>query len=91
LAILGGLVGTVAAYNMGPHYKSLIQVIYDDMDYAKQKKLFDAIQSVVSSIDITDIAKFVFLLSNSSSIKQAIIHEAINFISNEMSLQIAQN
>lgn len=89
--ILGGIVGTIAAYNMTQNYKSLLQVIHDDMDVEKQKKMFDAIQSVVTSIDITDVIKFVVLLSANQSIKTAVIYEAINFIQNEMSMQISQN
>lgn len=88
--ILGGLVGTVAAVNMTSNYKSLIQIL-DEMDYNKQKKLFDAIQSVVANIDIADVTKFVLLLTTSQSIKQAVIHEAINFVRNELSMQITQN
>lgn len=86
---LGGLVGTIAAFNMSQNYKSLLQIIHDDMDYEKQKKLFDAIQNVVSTIDITDVVKFVVLLSTNQSIKQAVIHEAINFVQKELSMQIA--
>lgn len=89
--ILGGIVGTIAAYNMSQNYKSLLQVIHEDMDVEKQKKLFDAIQSVVTSIDITDAIKFVVLLSTNQSIKKAVIYETINFIQNELSMQISQN
>lgn len=89
--ILGGIVGTIAAYNMTQNYKSLLQVIHDDMDVEKQKKMFDAIQNVVTSIDITDAIKFVVLLSSNESIKKAVIYETINFIQNEMSMQISQN
>lgn len=89
--ILGGIVGTIAAYNMSQSYKSLLQVIHEDMDVEKQKKLFDAIQSVVTSIDITDAIKFVVLLSTNQSIKKAVIYETINFIQNELSMQISQN
>lgn len=85
------MVGTIAAFNMTQNYKSFLQIIHDDMDYEKQKKLFDSIQSVVTSIDITDVVKFVVLLSTNQSIKQAVINEAINFVRNELSLQIAQN
>lgn len=88
---LGGLVGTIAAFNMTQNYKSLLQVIHDDMDYEKQKKLFDSIQAVVTAIDITDVIKFVVLLSTNQSIKQLVINEAINFVRNEMSMQIARN
>lgn len=89
--ILGGIVGTIAAYNMSQSYKSLLQVIHEDMDVEKQKKLFDAIQSVVTSIDITDAIKFVVLLSTNQSIKKAVIYETINFIQNELSMEISQN
>jgi len=89
--ILGGLVGTIAAFNMTQNYKSLLQVIHDDMDYEKQKKLFDSIQGVVTAIDITDVVKFVVLLSTNQSVKQLVINEAINFVRNEMSMQIARN
>lgn len=89
--ILGGIVGTIAAFNMTQNYKSLLQVIHDEMDEEIQKRMFDAIQSVVTSIDITDAIKFVVLLSSNQSIKQAVIYEAINFIQNEMSMQISHN
>lgn len=82
--------GTIAACNMTQNYKSLLQIIHE-MDYEKQKKLFDVIQQVVSSIDITDVIKFTVLLTTSQSIKQAVIHETINFVRNELSMQITQN
>lgn len=82
--------GTIAACNMTQNYKSLLQIIHE-MDYEKQKKLFDVVQKVVSSIEITDIIKFTVLLTTSQSIKQAVIHETINFVRNELSMQITQN
>lgn len=82
--------GSIAAYNMTQNYKSLLQIIHE-MDYEKQKKLFDVLQKAVSSVDITDVIKFTVLLSTSQSIKQAVIHETINFVRNELSLQITQN
>lgn len=88
--ILGGLLGTIAAFNMTPNYKSLIQVI-NEMDFQTQKRLFDVIQNVVTSIDITDIVKFIVLLTTSQSIKQAVICEAINFIRNELSMEITRS
>jgi len=88
--ILGGFVGTIAACNMTQNYTSLLQIIHE-MEYEKQKKMFDAIQKVVSTIDITDVVKFTILLTTSQSIKTAVIHEAINFVRNELSLQISQN
>lgn len=88
--VKGGLVGTVAAYNMASNYKSLLQVLHE-LDYDKQKKLFDALQNVASSVNIADAAKFAIVLATSQSTKQAIIHETINFIRNELSMQITQN
>lgn len=88
--ILGGLVGTLAAYNMSPDYKGLKQIIYE-MDYEKSKKLYDAIQNVISSIDISDVVKFTILLTTNQSIKKVVIHEAINFIRNELNMKITQN
>jgi len=85
--ILGGVVGTVAACSMTKDFKSLLQIIHE-MDYEKQKKLFDTIQNVVSSIDVSDAVKLIVLLSTSQSMKQAVIHETINFLRNEMSLEI---
>lgn len=83
--ILGGAIGTVVACTMTKDFKSLLQII-NEMDYDKQKKLFDTIQNVISSIDISDVIKLVVLLSTNQSIKQAVIHETINFLRNEMSL-----
>jgi len=88
--LAGGLVGTIAAYNITPNYASLLQIIHE-MEYEKQKKMFDAIQKVVSTVDITDVVKFTVLLTTSQSIKSAVIHEAINFVHNELSLQISQS
>lgn len=88
--ILGGVLGTLAAYNMTSNYKSLIQIIYE-MDFHTQKRLFDVIQNVVTTIDITDAVKFMVLLTTSQSIKQAVICEAINFVRNELSMEIMRN
>jgi len=88
--LAGGLVGTIAACNMTENYASLLQIIHE-MEYEKQKKMFDAIQKVVSTVDITDVVKFTLLLTTSQSIKSAVIHEAINFVRNELSLQISQS
>lgn len=69
---------------------SLIQVI-GEMDYQTQKKLFDVIQNVVTSIDIKDVVTFVVLLTTNQSIKEAVICEVINFIRNEMSMEITRS
>jgi len=82
--------GTVAACSMTQDFKSLLQIIHE-MDYEKQKKMFDTVQSIISSIDISDVVKFVVLLTTSQSIKQAVIHETINFLRNEMSLEICRS
>lgn len=82
--------GTIAAYSMSPDYKSFTQIIYD-LDYEKQKKLFDAIQNAIISVDITDVAKFAIALATSQSLKQIVLQESINFIRNELSMQITQN
>ncbi|XP_025195007.1 protein C19orf12 homolog [Melanaphis sacchari] len=88
--IAGGVMGTVAACSMTNDFKSFLQIIHE-MDYEKQKKLFDTIQNVVSSIDISDAVKLMLLLTTSQSIKQAVIHETINFLRNEMSLEICRS
>lgn len=88
--ILGGVIGTVAACSMTNDFKSLLQII-KEMDYEKQKKLFDTLQNVVTSIDIADVVKLMILLSTSQSIKQVVIHETINFLRNEMSLEICRS
>lgn len=88
--VLGGVLGTIAAFNMTPNYKSLLQVI-SEMNYDVQKKMVDTLQNVVTSIDITDVIKFGILLTTNQSIKQAVIYEAINFIRNELSMEIAKS
>lgn len=88
--ILGALVGTVAALNMTQNFTSLLQIIHE-MEYEKQKKMFDAVQNVVSTVDITNVVKFTMLLTTSQSIKSAVIHEVINFVHNELSLEISQS
>lgn len=82
--------GTLAAYNMSQNYKSLLQVIHE-LDFEKQKKMFDVVQNVVSGVDISDVIKFGILLTTNQSIKQLVICEVINFVRNELSMQIAQN
>lgn len=88
--VLGGLLGTLVACNMTSNYKSLIQVI-SEMDYDKQKRMVDTLQNVVTSIDITDVIKFGILLTTNQSIKQVVIFEAINFIRNELSMEIVRS
>lgn len=88
--VLGSILGTLAMLQMTSNYKSLIQVI-NELDYDVQKKLFDTLQNTVSNIDITDVIKFGMLLTTNQSIKNAIIFEAINFIRNELSLEITQS
>lgn len=82
--------GTLAAYNMSQNYKSLLQVIHE-MDFDKQKKMFDVVQNVVSGVDISDVIKFGILLTTNQSIKQLVICEVINFVRNELSMQITEN
>lgn len=88
--IAGGVMGTVAAYSMTNDFKSLLQVIHE-MDYNVQKKLFDTIQNALTSIDISDAVKLVLLLTTSQSMKQIVIRETINFLRNEMSLEICRS
>ncbi|XP_050534643.1 protein C19orf12-like [Daktulosphaira vitifoliae] len=85
--IAGGLLGTAAAASLAPNYKSLIDVI-QDLDYDEQKRMVDTIQKALDSINIQDVAKFAIALATSSSIKQIVIRETINFVQNELSLAI---
>ncbi|VVC28170.1 Hypothetical protein CINCED_3A021210 [Cinara cedri] len=87
--LTGGIVGTIAAYSMSPDYKSFIEIIHD-LDYEKQKKLFDAIKNSISSVDITDVVKFSIALATSQSLKEIVIKEAIKFVSNELNMQITR-
>jgi hypothetical protein len=88
--ILGGVLGTIATLQMTSNYKSLIQVI-NELNYDVQKKMFDALQNIATNIDITDVIKFGMLLTTNQSMKQAIIFEIINFVRNELSMEIVRS
>ncbi|XP_050430585.1 protein C19orf12-like isoform X2 [Adelges cooleyi] len=88
--LAGGLVGTVAAVSMAPNYKSLLEVIHE-LDYETQRKMFDAIQNAVQSVDLKDVVNLTITLAASQSIKQIVIRETMNFIQNELQMAIASS
>jgi hypothetical protein len=69
-------------------FKSVPQVIMNDMTAAQRERLVASVSRVIEDLRMEDIALLLPMLLNSPGAKEAILKSVFAFLQNEMQLQI---
>jgi hypothetical protein len=87
--IAGGIVGGCTAYLMSKDkFKSIPEVIMQDMTYAERERLAASVAAVIAHLRVEDAALLLPMLLNSPGAKEAVLRSVFAFMQNEMRLQI---
>lgn len=81
--------------NKSPHtqsfagqFKSVAEVIRNDMTDVQREQLKNHIMAVASEFEVTDLAVLLPMLMSNTSIQTAALRTVVSFVTNEMNLQI---
>lgn len=79
----------VYSYLFLGQFKSVAEVIRNDMTDRQREQLKDHILAVASDFEVTDLAALLpMIMMSNSSIQAAVLKTVITFVTNEMHLQI---
>uniref|UniRef100_U5EZ00 Uncharacterized protein n=1 Tax=Corethrella appendiculata TaxID=1370023 RepID=U5EZ00_9DIPT len=85
---IGGAIGGLTAANVCSNFKSVSQVINEDLTVAQREELKIRVERALRSIDATDVALLLPLLLNSEAAKVAVMREVANYLTSQMRMQI---
>lgn len=71
-------------------FKSVASIIMEDLTPAQREQLATSLQRAIQNIDAQDAIMLTTLVMGNAAVKQVILKEVVNFMSNEMGLAIAQ-
>lgn len=86
--LLGGALGSAASYMMTSNFKSIPQILREDMTEEQRKKLFRRVSTFFRGIMITDVASAMAILSTNVNLKSNIVSVLIDYLRNDMGLNI---
>lgn len=88
----GGIVGGLtAAWVSQGKFKSLAEVIREDLTPHQRASLANRIEHALRDFQIQDLAILLPLLMENANIQQAVIRTVISFLEHEMRMQIMEN
>ncbi|XP_037941551.1 protein C19orf12 homolog [Teleopsis dalmanni] len=85
---IGGAAGGIAAYSMSGNFKSLSDIIRNDLTDAQKRELVDRIQTAARGVNAADIAMLAPLILNNSSMQTLVLEVVKNFVTSELRCQI---
>lgn len=86
---IGGTLGALSAgYMSRGRFRSVGDIIRNDMSVREQEKLKDHIMTALSELHPTDIAMLLPLVMGNAAAQRAVLSTVVSFITNEMRLQI---
>lgn len=88
LAVGGTLGSVVAAVKTSGEFKSVSQVILEDMTPYQQTQLAASCMKIIQDFRVEDIAILLPLLLNAPAAQQALLTQVTSYITNEMKLKI---
>jgi hypothetical protein len=87
--ISGGAAGGLLVYLMKKgKFKSIPDVIKDDMTQAQRKRLLASVAAVIKDFRVKDIPSLVSMLLKNPGVKRALLKKVFVFIQKEMGLKI---
>lgn len=86
--VLGSAVGTFISYNSTQNFKSVAEILRDDLTEDEKNRLCDAVIETARNVDWRDVGGLIVLLQTSTSIQTAVIQAVIKFLTSEMRMTI---
>ncbi|KAG5882069.1 hypothetical protein JTB14_023756 [Gonioctena quinquepunctata] len=86
--LAGAAVGSAASFALGSEFKSVFEIIRDDMTPAQRRQLAGSINSILGGMQITNAVSVLALLSRNSNLKSSVLQQIIYFFQQEMNMSI---
>ncbi|CAH1179152.1 unnamed protein product [Phaedon cochleariae] len=87
--LAGAALGSAAAMALVSEFKSVVEIIRDDMNDTEREKLARSVGSLLKGINITSVGAVVAAVSAKSGLKSKVVNEITNFLQNEMQLNVS--
>uniref|UniRef100_A0A2M4CTZ3 Putative conserved plasma membrane protein n=1 Tax=Anopheles darlingi TaxID=43151 RepID=A0A2M4CTZ3_ANODA len=85
---VGGAVGGLVAYAMSNDFKTVSEIIRNELTVAEQERLKERILGALSQFQATDLVVILPLLAGNVSAQRAVLSAVTTFLTNEMRMQI---
>ncbi|KAJ6637561.1 Protein Nazo [Pseudolycoriella hygida] len=86
---IGGIIGGLSAWQMSKdEFKSLGEIIKNDLTDYQREQLLQHIMASVRDIEITDIAILLPLLMSTESVQATVLKTVVTYIGRELSLRV---
>ncbi|KAJ8928923.1 hypothetical protein NQ314_018444 [Rhamnusium bicolor] len=82
----GGTLGSLASYLMTSDFKSVVEIIQNEMTLEQKKQFTNQIGKLFQGIQLKDAAAGMVLLASKKNLKGAVITEMGNYFRNELGL-----
>ncbi|KAG5861667.1 hypothetical protein JTB14_004739 [Gonioctena quinquepunctata] len=86
--LVGAAVGSAASFALVSEFKSVFEIIRDDMTPAQRRQLAGSINSILGGMQITNAVSVLALLSRNSNLKSSVLQQIISFFQQEMNMSI---
>lgn len=86
--ILGGTVSSVGLACRGKSYKSVVNILRNDLSLVQKQQLIHSVSRILNNINVQDFSKLLTLIISSAHLKEAIINEIGRFLFNEFSYKV---
>lgn len=89
--VVGGVTGGFLAYFLSQNkFRSVAEVLQSELTSTQQQQLANSVARIVSSVDMTDVARLTALVMGNSSVRALVLREVISFVKNEVQLEVLQ-
>ncbi|CAH1163567.1 unnamed protein product [Phaedon cochleariae] len=88
LAVGGTIASVTTAWRSRYSYRSVVDVLRNDLTPEQKRKLVDSVQNLISKIKPEDCLKLLTLVLTNASLKEAVLTEIGCFLLKEMRLQM---
>ncbi|XP_013098638.1 protein C19orf12-like [Stomoxys calcitrans] len=85
---IGGAAGGITAYMTQGSFRSLGEVIINDLSDAQKELLVQKVTDAVKDVNPADLAVLLPLIMTDASIQQAVLNTVVSFVASELSLEI---
>lgn len=87
---LGGTASSVLVAALGKQYKSVIDILKNDLSPEQKQRLVSAVEEIVCNIRPSDVATLLPIVLSRKTVKEAIVEEIGKFLLNEFSYKFCE-
>lgn len=86
--VIGSAVGTFISYATAKDFKSVAEILLNDLTEDEKNRLCDAVIDVSRDVDLRDVAGLIMLIQTNASIQAMIATAVIKFVTDNLNLTI---